>query len=115
MAGQLTSHALDTVSGHGAAGLKVEVRRLRPEAEALGEVELDGGGRGVLVAGEALLAGVYELVFKVGDYHRACGMILAEAPFLDEVPVRFAVADADAHCHVPILISLYGYTTYRGG
>jgi 5-hydroxyisourate hydrolase len=52
------------------------------------------------------------LVVKVGDYHRAKGLA---GGFLDEVPVRFGVADAAVHCHVPLLISLYGYSTYRGG
>jgi 5-hydroxyisourate hydrolase len=115
MAAQLTTHALDVVLGQGAGGLKVEVRRLSPHPIALGEVELDAGGRGVLAAGEAFTAGVYELTFKVGAYHRAHGMGGPEPAFLDEVPIRFGVADAGLHHHVPILLSLYGYTTYRGG
>lgn len=112
MAGQLTTHALDIVIGHGAGGLKVWVRRL-PDNE-IGEVELDPGGRAVLCAGEAFAAGLYELTFRVGDYHRARGLVEGEA-FLEEVPVRFRVTDAEAHTHVPLLISLYGYSTYRGG
>ncbi len=114
MAGQLTTHALDIVLGHGAGGLKVWVSRLSPQAAQIGEVELDAGGRAVLAAGEAFEAGVYELSFRVGDYHRAHGLVEGEA-FLEEVPVRFRVTDAGAHCHVPLLISLYGYSTYRGG
>ena len=112
MPGRLTTHALDLVLGHGAGGLKVWVRRL-PDQE-FGEVELDAGGRAVLVEGEAFTAGLYELDFRVGDYHRARGLVDGEA-FLEEVPVRFRVTDASAHCHIPLLISLYGYSTYRGG
>jgi 5-hydroxyisourate hydrolase len=112
MPGQLTTHALDLVLGHGAGGLKVWVRRL-PDEE-FGEVELDAGGRGVLLSGERFGTGLYELHFRVGDYHRARGLVDGPA-FLEDVPVCFRVADAEGHCHVPLLISLYGYSTYRGG
>jgi 5-hydroxyisourate hydrolase len=114
MAGQLTTHALDLVSGRGAAGLIVRVQRLEPSPQNFGEIALDDGGRAVLAAGEAFQAGAYELVFKAGAYHRAHGLT-GEGAFLDEIPVRFAVADASQHCHVPILLSLYGYSIYRGG
>lgn len=114
MTGELTTHALDLVLGHGASGLKVWVRQMAPDAEPVGEIELDAGGRAVLVSGAAFEAGIYELTFRVGDYHRARGLVEGEA-FLEDVPVRVRVADASAHCHVPLLISLYGYSTYRGG
>lgn len=114
MAGRLTTHALDLVLGHGAAGLTVSVRRLAPAEPWLGQVELDQGGRGVLLEGEAFVAGLYELDFHVGDYHRQRELVDGEA-FLEVVPVRFRVTDASAHCHIPLLISLYGYSTYRGG
>jgi 5-hydroxyisourate hydrolase len=114
MSGQLTTHALDIVLGHGAGGLKVWVKRLSPHLTEIGEVELDAGGRAVLAAPDTFEAGVYELVFRVGDYHRAKGLVDGDA-FLEEVPVRFRVSDAALHCHVPLLISLYGYSTYRGG
>jgi 5-hydroxyisourate hydrolase len=112
MTGQLTTHALDIVLGHGAAGLKVWVRRL-PDVE-IGEVELDSGGRAVLASGDRFEAGLYELTFRVGDYHRARGLVDGEA-FLEDVPVRLRVKDAASHTHVPLLISLYGYSAYRGG
>ena len=112
MPGRLTTHALDLVLGHGAGGLKAWVRRL-PDVE-YGEVELDAGGRAVLLEGEAFTAGLYELDFRVGDYHRARGLVDGDA-YLEEVPVRFRVTDASMHCHIPLLISLYGYSTYRGG
>jgi 5-hydroxyisourate hydrolase len=112
MTGQLTTHALDIVLGRGAGGLKVEVHRLEPIRETLGEIELDAGGRAVLVSGDSFLPGVYELLFKVGDYHRESGLA---GGFLEDVPIRFGVADSAVHCHVPLLVSLYGYSTYRGG
>jgi 5-hydroxyisourate hydrolase len=114
MAGKLTTHALDLVLGCGAGGLRVRVRRLEPRPLDLGEVVLDEGGRGVLAEGEAFGAGVYELLFAVGDYQRAKALVSGPT-FLDEVPVRFAVTDAEGHTHVPLLVSLYGYSTYRGG
>ena len=112
MSGRLTTHALDLVLGHGAGGLKVWLRRL-PDVE-FGEVELDDGGRAVLLEGERFEAGLYELHFRVGDYHRARGLVDGDA-FLEDVPIRFRVADVEVHCHIPLLISLYGYSTYRGG
>ena len=112
MAGQLTTHVLDLVLGAGAGGMGVSVAC---DGEVLAETSLDAGGRAVLLTGDAFAGGVYELTFKVGAYHRASGQGSADAPFLDEVPIRFAVADASVHCHVPLLVSLYGYSTYRGG
>ena len=111
MAGQLTTHAHDIVLGHGAGGLKVWVRRM-PDEE-FGEVELDASGHGVLVEGERFTPGLYELTFRVGDYHRARRLVDGDS-FLEDVPVRFRVADAAADHHIPLLISLYGYSTYRG-
>ena len=75
---------------------------------------MDDGGRAELVSQNRFEAGLYELVFRVGDYHRARGLVDGDA-FLEEVPIRFRVADASVHCHVPLLVSLYGYSTYRGG
>jgi 5-hydroxyisourate hydrolase len=111
MAGQLTTHAHDLVLGHGAGGLKVWLRRL-PDQE-FGEAELDGGGRAVLLGGEPAEPGLYELHFRVGDYHRMRRLVDEDA-FLEDVPVRFRVADASASHHICLLISLYGYSTYRG-
>ena len=59
--------------------------------------------------------GVYELSFRVADYHRGCGLDLPDPPFLDVVTIRFGVSDPAGHHHVPLLISPYGYSTYRGG
>lgn len=115
MAGQLTTHVLDLVLGRGAAGMTVSVQRLGDGGDRWPDITLDAGGRAVLVSGAAFTVGQYELTFNIGDYHRATGQLVAEPPFLGDTPVRFAVADADAHCHVPLLVSHYGYSTYRGG
>ena len=112
MAGQLTTHVLDTVSGLGAAGLRVQLRRPEPAAE-LADIVLDARGRGVLF--EALEPGVYELIFHAAAYHRAQGLALSDPPFLDEVAVRFGVAEGAGHWHVPLLLSPFSYSTYRGG
>ena len=114
MAGRLTTHALDTMFGCGAAGLKVEVRRLSPSGERFPDAVLDEGGRAVLIS-DGLRKGVYELVFQVADYHRERGVALADPPFLDAVTVRFGLADPEGHHHVPLLVSPYSYSTYRGG
>ena len=111
MTGRLTTHAHDLVLGHGAGGLKVWVRRL-PDAE-FGEVELDADGHAVLLDAGRFEPGLYELRFRVGDYHRSRGLVDGDA-FLEDVPVCFRVTDASAPCHIPLLISLYGYSTYRG-
>jgi 5-hydroxyisourate hydrolase len=113
MAGQLTTHALDTARGCGAAGLKARVRRISPDPADLSTAILDARGRGVL--DEALTPGVYEIVFHVADYHRALGVALSDPPFLDEVAIRFGVAEADGHYHVPLLLTPFSYSTYRGG
>lgn len=113
MAGRLTTHAHDIVLGRGAAGMKVWVRRINPAEPWLGQVELDANGRGVLLDGEKFIAGLYELNFHVGDYHRSRKLADGDS-FLEEVPVRFRVTDPAADHHIPLLISLYGYSTYRG-
>jgi 5-hydroxyisourate hydrolase len=111
-AGGLTTHVLDTEAGRGASGLKVVLYRVGA-AEPLAEIRLDDHGRGVLL--EALERGVYELVFHAADYHRAQGAHLADPPFLGEIPIRFGVAEPDAHHHVPLLLTRHSFTAYRGG
>ncbi len=111
--GRLTTHVLDTASGRPAAGLGVALYRIDGETRSLlRRVSTDADGRigGALIEGDALRPGDYELVFDVGAYF-ARG---EPTPFLGRVPVRFGVADADAHYHVPLLVSPFGYSTYRG-
>jgi len=114
--GRLTTHVLDTARGRPAAGLGLELAALEPERRVLVAAETNTDGRldRPLLEGDALRPGRYELVFRAAAYHRAVGLPLAEPPFLDEVVVRFALAEADGHYHVPLLLSPWSYTTYRG-
>lgn len=115
--GRLTTHVLDTAGGCPAAGIKIELFRLLGEGRdrlSSHETNVDGRCDGPLLQGAAFAPGAYELVFHVADYFRRAGLDLPEPPFLDGVPIRFGVAEAGQHYHVPLLISPYGYSTYRG-
>jgi len=119
MPGRLTTHVLDIARGRPAAGVAIELWRLGADGAgrtllASARTNADGRAEAPLLAGEELRAGVYELVFAVGDYFAAQGLVGATPPFLDHVPVRFGVADPDAHYHVPLLASPWAYSTYRG-
>jgi 5-hydroxyisourate hydrolase len=110
MSGRLTTHVLDTAHGRPAAGIPVELSRLEgARRELLASVSTDDDGRtdGPLLAGSDFRTGTYELVFSVGEHFGGEG-------FLDRVPVRFTIGDADAHYHVPLLVSPWSYSTYRG-
>jgi hydroxyisourate hydrolase len=115
--GRLTTHVLDTHAGRPAAGLRVELYRaegdtLTPLADLV--TNADGRADGPLLQGDALRPGRYELRFHVGAYFAARGVPLADPPFLDVVPVAFAVAEPEGHYHVPLLVSPWAYSTYRG-
>jgi 5-hydroxyisourate hydrolase len=115
--GRLTTHVLDTASGRPAAGLRIELHRLEGDTrESLTSVTTNADGRcdGPILQGGAFAPGRYELVFHVGDYLRASGVELPDPAFLDVVPIRFGIAAAGQHYHVPLLVSPYGYSTYRG-
>ncbi|WP_298375263.1 hydroxyisourate hydrolase [Azospirillum sp.] len=113
--GRLTTHVLDIASGRPAAGMGVRLTDLDSGA-TLGEFVTNADGRldAPALQGDALKAGRYELLFRVGDYFRATGATGDGLPFLDEVPLRFGVADASQHYHVPLLVSPWAYSTYRG-
>lgn len=113
--GRLTTHVLDTALGRPAAGLTIDLYRLGATEEHVLSVKTNADGRvdRPLLEGEAFTAGVYELRFRAGDYLRS-GVTLTEPPFLDVVPIRFGIASAEEHYHVPLLLSPYGYSTYRG-
>lgn len=112
--GRLTTHVLDTASGRPAAGVRVVLRRDGEAAVvAEGVTNADGRMDRPLLEGDAFKPGRYELTFHAGDYFRNDGAVLADPPFLDVIPLRFAMAE-DAHYHVPLLVSPYGYSTYRG-
>ncbi len=115
--GRLSTHVLDTAHGRPAAGLRVELVALEGEARTtLVDARTNGDGRtdAPLMAGEAFRTGSFELLFHVGKYFREAGAPLASPPFLDVVPVRFSIAEPDGHYHVPLLVSPWSYSTYRG-
>lgn len=116
--GRLTTHVLDTLHGTPAAGLRVRLLRRAADDrfEPVRELALDADGRagGPLLEGPALQPGRYRLVFSVAEYFAGRGVALPDPPFLDEVPVDFGIADARAHYHVPLLVTPWTYTTYRG-
>ncbi len=115
--GRLTTHVLDTASGLPGHGIRVRLYRLDGRARtALHETTTNADGRcdTPLLDGATLQVGRYELDFAVGDYFAAQGVALPEPRFLDVVTVRFGIADADAHYHVPLLVSPWSYSTYRG-
>ena|SRR5690348_2999111 len=119
MAGHLTTHVLDLAQGRPAAGMAVELWRLDAARETRtllrsARTNVDGRTAAPMLADAEMAAGIYELIFAVGDYFRAQGMPAAEPPFLDHVPVRFGIADPAAHYHVPLLTSPWAYSTYRG-
>jgi 5-hydroxyisourate hydrolase len=116
--GRLTTHVLDTSTGTPAAGVAIELDALDGDfgrvrvASAI--TNADGRTHAPLTGDEVLAAGIYELTFHVGDYFRQRGTSLTDPPFLDVVVVRFGIADPGGHYHVPLLVSPYGYSTYRG-
>ena len=115
--GRLTTHVLNTATGRPAAGLKLELFRIEGDARTpLKSVTTNSDGRcdAPLLQGAELTAGRYEILFHVGDYLRAGATQLPDPPFLDLVPLRFGIADARQHYHVPLLVSPYAYSTYRG-
>ncbi len=115
--GYLTTHVLDTARGCPAAGLRIELFRLSGEGRrSLAEMVTNADGRtdGPILPAGAFGVGEYELLFHAGDYLRASAPGADEPPFLDLVPIRFGVSDPQAHYHVPLLLSPFGYSTYRG-
>ncbi len=114
--GALTTHVLDTSCGKPAAGVVIDLYRLDEEAVHLASAMTDADGRvvGALLEGQDFSPGEYELLFHAGDYFRARGVALDEPAFLDHVVIRFGIAQGDAHYHVPLLISPFAYSTYRG-
>ena len=117
MAGRLTTHVLDTARGRPAAGVAIELVR-DPDGDrrtvASTRTNSDGRTDAPLLEADALEAGAYELVFDVGGYFDDSGLDAGDPAFLYRVPVRFRVADPGAHYHVPLLVSPWSYSTYRG-
>jgi 5-hydroxyisourate hydrolase len=118
MSAGLTTHVLDTARGRPAAGLRIDLSVVEPDGRVrlLRTVTTNAEGRSdapLLTASEMTVAR-YELLFHVAAYFRATGLTLADPPFYEHVPVRFAIADPGSPYHVPLLVAPYGYMTYRG-
>ncbi|WP_169543113.1 hydroxyisourate hydrolase [Sneathiella aquimaris] len=115
--GKLTTHILDTAAGIPGKNIQIDLYILKDDSwELLKTVTSNEDGRcdGPLLEGADLVCGQYELVFHAGQYFDACGQDLPEPKFLDEIVIRFGVPDATEHYHVPLLVSPYSYSTYRG-
>ena len=112
---KLTTHVLDTYSGRPAGGIKVEVYYISNERNKLNSILLNNDGRSdkPLVDGNTFKEGKYELVFYVGDYFKKVAN-LPKTPFLDEVIIKFGVSNSKEHYHVPLLVSPWSYSTYKG-
>jgi 5-hydroxyisourate hydrolase len=113
-AGRLTTHVLDTALGKPAGNLRIDLFRIDGErAERIGSARTNVDGRcdAPLLSGDAMRSGTYELRFYAGDY---LGQNADDVPFLNIIPIRFGIADVSAHYHVPLLLSPYSYSTYRG-
>ncbi|MBJ9977775.1 hydroxyisourate hydrolase [Pseudomonas sp. S75] len=115
--GRLTTHVLDAAHGCPGSSITVELYRVQDQhLELVTQTTTNGDGRvdAPLLEGEGYRTGVYQLQFSVGDYYRARGVALGDAAFLDVVVLRFGIDEGQDHYHVPLLISPYSYSTYRG-
>jgi 5-hydroxyisourate hydrolase len=115
--GRLTTHILDTARGKPAAGLKIELFYINGDTEQhlISAITNDDGRcDSPLLEGDAFRTGRYKLVFYCADYLRAAGDELPEIPFLEDVIIAFGIDNQTQHYHVPLLLSAYGYSTYRG-
>ncbi len=115
--GKLTTHVLDTVRGKPAAGIAFELYRLHEDRRELlmrGMTNTDGRCNSALLADGNMQVGIYELDFHAGDYFSVLGVAQSEPRFLDVITLRFGIADAKGNLHVPLLLSPYSYSTYRG-
>ncbi len=121
MLGKLTTHVLDTAHGCPGKGITIELWQINNESELEKKTLLkttvtndDGRTDEPLLVNGEFSTGVYELVFQVGDYFATWKKKSPEIVFLDYIPIRFGIADINAHYHVPLLVSPWSYTTYRG-
>ena len=118
MVGYLTTHVLDTAQGIPASQITIQVWRLKTDK---GDVllktthtEENGRTEEPLLAGKEFAVGIYEVVFQVGAYFSSQQVVVTDPPFLNEIPIRFTIVDPDAHYHVPLLVSPWAYSPYRG-
>jgi 5-hydroxyisourate hydrolase len=114
---RLSTHVLDTTLGAPASGVTIDLYRIEDGSRnhlARAVTDSDGRAGQIVPPNQDLQAGTYELAFQAGDYFRRLGVSLPAPPFLDEVVVRFGLADPNGKYHVPLLLSPFGYSTYRG-
>ncbi len=117
VSGRLSTHVLDTHAGRPAAGVAVELYEFAGEAAhriATAVTNVDGRTDRPLIGDRPLPIGCYELRFAIGDHFRSRGIEQGDPPFLDIVPLRFSIAEPEAHYHVPLLCTPWSYSTYRG-
>jgi 5-hydroxyisourate hydrolase len=115
--GKLTTHVLNLAAGNPAAGMRIELHEVDGGAMRLlaqDRTNEDGRCAKPLLEGSSLRGGRYTLTFHVAEYFRSIGVQLPEPPFMDEVVIRFGVANPEQNYHVPLLISPWSYSTYRG-
>ena len=115
--GYLTTHVLDTARGVPAQGMKIDLFRIDGDGWthlATKVTNADGRTDGPILPADEFRVGRYELLFYVGDYLNASGAAPEDPRFLNEVPIRFGISDPASHYHVPLLISPFGFSTYRG-
>jgi 5-hydroxyisourate hydrolase len=115
--GKLSTHVLDTAHGRPGAGVKVELFAVAGDARRLVKSDTtnqDGRCNAPLMEGDAMRTGQYELVFHAGDYFAAQGAQLAEPRFLDRITIAFGIADVEQNYHVPLVVTPWSYSTYRG-
>ena len=112
----VTTHVLDTARGRPGAGMRVELFAAGPPRGHIKTTLTNAEGRcdAALLEGDSFRSGRYELDFHAGAYFRASGLSLPDPPFVDVITVSFGIADADARYHVPLLVSPWSYTAYRG-
>ena len=117
--GQLTTHVLDVATGMPAGGVRIDVHGDRgagePQPLATAVTAENGRVAAPLLAGAALRAGRYTLTFHVAEYFRSCGLALPDPAFIEQAVIRIGIADPEQHYHVPLLITPWSYSVYRGG
>ena len=116
--GRLSTHVLDIQAGRPAAGVALELVRIGKDGSVspvkTSRTNADGRTDTPLLSGDEMATGVYEIRFHAGDYFRATGQSLPDPAFIDVVPIRFGIADVAGHYHVPLLVSPWAFSTYKG-
>lgn len=115
--GKLSTHVLDTAHGKPGAGVRVALYALAGSGRTLLKEDVtnaDGRCSAPLLEGDAMRPGRYELIFGAGDYFAALGVVLPEPRFIDHVTIAFGISDTEQNYHVPLVVSPWSYSTYRG-